>query len=358
MTALVLERSGDKRTAAEMIRSLKQNAVVKPDYGMYWKSISDTRGYYWHQSPIEAQALLIEAFTEIGEGADAVDDLRYWLLRQKQTRRWPTSRATAAACHALLLRGSDWMGEGQSVHITLGGISIQADDAELQAGTGYFKKTIPGSELRPLLGDIGLSVSADGKNPAARGGWGAVYWQYFQDMEHVRDAGEPLKVEKRLFIDWQYFQDMEHVRDAGEPLKVEKRLFIERSSREGPKLEPVEAGKALSVGDKLVVRLTIRSDRDLEYVHLKDLRAACMEPANVLSGYKYQGGLGYYESTRDASAQFFFSRLPRGTYVFDYRVFVAQAGFYNSGICTLECLYAPEFGSHAGGQPIEVAPGR
>lgn len=331
MTALVLQRSGDTKTAQEMIRSLRQNAIIKPDYGMYWKSLSSTSAYYWHQAPIEAQALLIAAFTEVEGGADAVDDLRYWLLRQKQTQRWPTTRSTAAACYALLMRGSDWMGAGQPVDIRLGGKSIRSDDALLEAGTGYFKKRIPASEITADMGYISIEQPG-GAGTVSKGGWGAVYWQYFQNLESIRALGEPLKVDKQL--------------------------YREKASREGPVLEPLGSGTAVSVGDKIQVRLTIRSDRDLEYVHMKDLRAACMEPVNVLSDYRYQGGLGYYETTRDASTQFFFHRLPRGTYVFDYPLFVAQAGYFNSGICTLECLYAPEFSAHSGGQTFKVDPGR
>jgi hypothetical protein len=334
MIALVLQRAGDTRTAQEMIRSLKQNAILKPDYGMYWKSLSSASAYYWHQAPIEGQALLIEAFTEIEGGADAVDDLRYWLLRQKQTRRWPSTRATAAACYALLLKGSEWTGEGQPATITLGGRTISPDDAEMEAGTGYFKKSIPGSEVIPAMGEVSIALRNEkvGELLPARGGWGAVYWQYFQAIENIRESGEPLKVGKQL--------------------------FVERNSSAGPRLEAMTAGKPLAIGDKVMVRLTLKTDRDLEYVHMKDLRAACMEPVNVLSGYKYQGGLGYYETTRDASVQFFFPRMPRGTYVFDYPMFVAQAGVFKGGICTLECLYAPEFTSHSSGQPVQVNPNR
>jgi hypothetical protein len=301
---------------------------------MYWKSLSSASAYYWHQAPIEGQALLIEAFTEIEGGADAVDDLRYWLLRQKQTRRWPSTRATAAACYALLLKGSEWTGEAQPATITLGGRTISPDDAEMEAGTGYFKKSIPGSEVIPAMGEVSIALRNEkvGELLPARGGWGAVYWQYFQAIENIRESGEPLKVGKQL--------------------------FIERNSSAGPRLEAMTAGKPLAIGDKVIVRLTLKTDRDLEYVHMKDLRAACMEPVNVLSDYKYQGGLGYYETTRDASVQFFFPRMPRGTYVFDYPMFVSQAGVFNGGICTLECLYAPEFTSHSSGQPVQVNPNR
>ena len=100
----------------------------------------------------------------------------------------------------------------------------------------------------------------------------------------------------------------------------------------------------------------MRVDRDLEYVHLKDMRAAGFEPLNVFSQAKYQGGLGYYESTRDASTQFFFDYLPRGTYVFEYPLRVTHAGEFSNGISTIQCMYAPEFTTHSAGIRITIAP--
>jgi uncharacterized protein YfaS (alpha-2-macroglobulin family) len=102
------------------------------------------------------------------------------------------------------------------------------------------------------------------------------------------------------------------------------------------------------------VRIEIVSDRNMEYVHLKDTRASCLEPVNVLSTYKYQGGLGYYESTRDASTNFFISYLPRGAYVFEYPLVVSHAGTFTNGLAQLQCMYAPEFTSHAGSGKLTV----
>lgn len=119
-------------------------------------------------------------------------------------------------------------------------------------------------------------------------------------------------------------------------------------------LEALEDGATLKVGDKIKVRIELRVDRDMEYVHMKDMRAACMEPVNVLSGYKYQGGLGYYESTKDASTNFFFSWLNKGTYVFEYPLFVTHEGDFSNGITTIQCMYAPEFTSHSEGLRVKV----
>jgi uncharacterized protein YfaS (alpha-2-macroglobulin family) len=158
--------------------------------------------------------------------------------------------------------------------------------------------------------------------------WGAVYWQYFEDLDKITTAATPLTLSKKL--------------------------FIERNSDRGPLLHPVNDGQMLKVGDRIKVRIELRSDRDMEYIHMKDMRGACMEPVNVISQYKWQGGLGYYETTKDAGTNFFFSWLPKGVYVFEYPMFVTHAGTYSNGVTTIQSMYAPEFTSHSEGVKVTV----
>jgi uncharacterized protein YfaS (alpha-2-macroglobulin family) len=162
--------------------------------------------------------------------------------------------------------------------------------------------------------------------------WGAVYWQYFEDLDKI----------------------IPNAFGTETPLKLKKQLFIERNSDKGPVLEAIADGAELKVGDKVKVRIELKVDRDMEYIHMKDMRAACMEPVNVLSGYKWQGGLGYYESTKDASTNFFFNWLARGSYVFEYSLFVTHTGNFSNGITTIQCMYAPEFTSHSEGVRVSV----
>ena len=110
----------------------------------------------------------------------------------------------------------------------------------------------------------------------------------------------------------------------------------------------------IKTGDKITVRIEIRCDRDMEYVHLKDMRASTFEPVNILSGYRRQGGIGYYESTRDAATNFFISYLPKGYYVFEYDLIATQQGEFSNGITSLQCMYAPEFTAHSEGIRIRV----
>lgn len=333
MIAIALNRTGDKTTPKGIIKSLKENAIVKEEMGMYWKEWA-TGGYYWYQAPIESQAMMIEAFTEVDGNIATIDDLKTWLLKQKQTQNWRTTKATAEACYALLMGGSNWLAEEKEVTINLGNTVIKSTDASTEAGTGYFKKRIEGEKVKPEMGNITVAInSAGSKVPPLGGGggttsWGSVYWQYFENLDKITSAETPLKLNKKL--------------------------FIERNSDRGPVLQELKDDAQLKVGDKIKVRIELRVDRDMEYVHMKDMRAACMEPTNVISTYKWQGGLGYYESTKDASTNFFFSWLSRGTYVFEYPMFVTHAGNFSNGITTIQCMYAPEFTSHSEGIRVTV----
>ena len=336
MIALALHRNSDEATPKAIIKSLKQNAISNDELGMYWKEWT-TGGYYWHQAPIESQAMMIEAFTDIDKNTSTINDLKTWLLKQKQTQNWKTTKATAEACYALLIDGSNWLNDENEVVISLGNTTINSTDEKTEAGTGYFKKTIKAENVKAEMGNISIALQPAGtKNPPPNGGgrgaggtaWGAIYWQYFEDLDKITMASTPLKLKKQL--------------------------FIEKNTDKGPVLQAISDGATLKVGDKIKVRIELKVDRDMEYIHMKDMRAACMEPVNVISAYKYQGGLGYYESTKDASTNFFFGWLARGTYVFEYPMFVTHAGNFSNGITTIQCMYAPEFTSHSEGIRVSV----
>jgi uncharacterized protein YfaS (alpha-2-macroglobulin family) len=325
MIALALHRDKDAITPAAIIKSLKENAISKEEMGMYWKEWA-SGGYWWHQAPIESQAIMIEAFGDIDKNEATVDDLKTWLLKQKQTQNWKTTKATAEACYALLLNGSNWLAEEKEVTINLGNTLIKSNDRSAEAGTGYFKKRIEGDKVKPEMGNITVNITKSSNQSSTS--WGSVYWQYFEDLDKITPAETPLKLKKQL--------------------------FIEKNSEKGPVLQAISDGAILKIGDKVKVRIELRVDRDMEYVHMKDMRAACMEPVNVLSEYKYQGGLGYYESTKDASTNFFFGWLSKGTYVFEYPMYVTHAGNFSNGITTIQCMYAPEFTSHSEGIRVTV----
>jgi hypothetical protein len=322
MTALALSRGNDKITPQAILKSLRENAIRSEEMGMYWKEVGSS--YWWYEAPIETQSLLVEAFKELSGNEEELDELKIWLLKNKQTQNWKTTKATADAVYALLLNGSEWLANQPEVEISLGEKKIFSKEQKQEAGTGYFKINIPAEEIKSEMGNIQVKVSASGKGTS----WGAVYWQYFENLDKIKSAETPLSLKKQL--------------------------FIEKNSEKGPILVPISNNASLEVGDKVKVRIELRVDRDMEYVHMKDMRGACFEPINVLSQYKFQGGLGYYEATKDAATNFFFNWLQKGTYVFEYPMFVTNKGDYSNGICTIQCMYAPEFSSHSEGIRVQV----
>lgn len=323
MIALALNRYEDKTTAQAIMKSVKENALYSDEMGMYWKE--NYEGFYWYQAPIESQALLIEAFDEVTNDKKSVDDLKVWLLKSKQTQDWKTTKATTEACYALLLKGTDWLATESNVEITMGDMKIdpkKIDGVKQEAGTGYFKTSWSGSDIKPAMGTVTVKKSDEGVS------WGSVYWQYFEQLDKITRSKTPLALKKQL--------------------------FLQKNTDAGPVITPINATTELKVGDKIKVRIELRVDRDMEYVQMKDMRASGFEPTNVISTYKWQDGLGYYESTRDAATNFFFDRLPKGTYVFEYPLVVTHNGNFSNGITSIQCMYAPEFTSNSEGIRVKV----
>ncbi len=309
--ALALNRFDDVKTAKGIMRSIKERSVTDPELGRFWRDLE--MSWWWFQAPIETQAVMIEAFDEVMNDAEAVEECKVWLLNQKRTQDWKTTKATADAVYALLLRGPNPLVSDLLIEVTLGDQKIEPKNVE--AGTGYYEKRFQPQEIKPEMGAITVKKTDEGLS------WGSVNWQYMEDASKVTAY-------------------------KGTPLKLKKELYTKVYTKKGPVLQPVQGGK-LQVGDELVVRIELRVDRDMEYVHLKDQRGSGTEPVNVLSRYRYQDGLAYYTSTRDTASHFFIDYLPKGVYVFEYSTRVVHRGRYQTGMAEIQCMYAPEFNSHS-----------
>ncbi|MBE7689667.1 alpha-2-macroglobulin family protein [Tenacibaculum piscium] len=321
--SLILFRNDNKILASKILKSLKENSITSDELGMYWKS--NVAGYYSYQAPIETQSLLIEAFSEIENDTKTVDNLKIWLLKNKQTNRWKTTKATTEAVYALLLQGSDWLSITDMVDVKIGNNKIEAsklENVKVEAGTGYFKTSWNGNEITPNMSEVTISKKGTGI------AWGGLYWQYFEDLDKITSAETPLKLRKNLF----------------------KKI----TSDTGKELIKITDKTTLKVGDLITVRIELRCDRNMEFVHMKDMRASGVEPINVLSQYKSQDNLYYYEATKDASTNFFFDRLPKGVFVFEYDVRVNNTGNFSNGITTIQNMYAPEFSSHSKGERLVI----
>ena len=315
--AVALKRFGDLPSAQGIMASIKERSVSDEELGMFWRELE--LSWWWYRAPIETQAMMIEAFDEVMNDQKAVEDCKVWLLKQKQTQDWKTTKATADAIYALLLRGGDLLASDELVEVSLAGEVIKPENVE--AGTGFYEQRFGRGEIDPKQGEITVKKIDEGV------AWGSVHWQYLEDMSKITPY-------------------------AGTPLTLTKSLYTKTNTKKGPVLVPV-AGP-VEVGDELVVRIVLKIDRDMEYVHLKDYRGSGTEPVNVLSQYKFQDGLAYYESTRDTASHFFIDYLPKGTYVFEYSTRVQLRGSYQTGVAGIQCLYAPEFNSHSESLKLDV----
>ena len=317
----------------KLVPAILENAVINQEKGMYWKKPNN---YYWQGSEMATVirvATMAAELTETGMASKlqaALSAMKTWLILNKQTNYWGNAMGTADVCYAFLMSGTNWLDDQRRVRIQLGKTVLDSKQQKTEAGTGYFQQRIDGSKMSPDMGKVQVSISSQNssKSKSHQPAWGTIYWQYFEDMDKITNANTSLKIQKQL--------------------------LIEQHSDKGKVWVPVDANNPLRVGDRLIIRLTINSDRDLEYVHLKDSRAAGMEPINVLSGYKWQGGLGYYENTTDAATHFYFDKISKGVYVFDYPVFITHLGDFSAGIANIQCLYAPGFNAHSEGIRVQV----
>lgn len=307
--ALALKRFGDKKVPQDIVNSIRERSVTDEEMGTFWRE--NEISYWWYRAEIETQSVMIEMFDEVANDAKTVENCKIWLLKQKQTQNWKTTKATADAVYALLLRGTDLLASDKLVEVYLANEKVEPEKVE--AGTGYYQKIYSGPEVKPEMGNIKMVKHDKGI------AWGAVHWQYLEDMSKITPHETNLKLSKSL--------------------------FVKKNTSKGPTITPVK-GK-LSVGDLVVVRIVLKTDRDMEYMHMKDQRGSGMEPTNVISRYRYQDGLAYYEATKDTATHFYIDYLPKGTYVFEYELRVQHQGVYQSGMAEIQCMYAPEFNSHS-----------
>ena len=306
--AIILQQAGKVAEARLFMQSLMEYSVVTDEMGRYFDTPKARYSWFSYKIPTEVAAM--EAIQRITKDTKAIDEMKRWLLKQKQTQTWETPIATADAVYALMATGaSDLLANTGGVEITLGKevIRTPADNA-----IGYIKKTVSGDVMNIKK----VRVDKEGTGM----GWGAVYAQYLESMDQIGEQGNGLSVSRQLY--------------KGN--------------------EALNESAPLKVGDKITVRLTVKADRDMDFVQIKDDRAACMEPLQAVSGFRWSNGLGYYQATKDASTQFFIDQMRKGTYVIEYQVYVNRTGEYQAGIATVQSAYAPEFGGHTGGYRVMV----
>lgn len=305
--AILLANNGRNDVARNVVESLRQFARKSGDRGTYW----DIDGI----DKVTLAATALKALNKANPDDPMIDDVRHWLLLAKETQCWGGATKACDAINALLTTGKNWTAAVRKApQIKVGNVKIDTD-----AATPYFGYIRRSIDMKRNDGSI--SIRRDKGCPA----WGAVYCQYNAPADSVKSH-------------------------ANADIRIEKQFYVYNSANT---LRP-DATTEFAVGDRIQVRLTIRSERDLDFVALTDNRGACFEPADQLSVYEWQDGTGSYRETRDSATNIFFSHISKGTYVITYDVYANNAGTYTSGIASLQCQYAPALTSHSAGATLTV----
>ncbi len=318
LCALILYRSGQNELAQTILKSLKQRSLYQDEMGRYWKS---GWGFYWNMMPIETQSLMIEVFGTIGKESPVVEEMKTWLIKNKQTNHWGATKATTEAIYALLSNGESYIDEISDAEVSVGGQVVTGQTST--PGTGYFKRNWTKEMIKPELAEIKI------RNPNKSIAWGAAYYQYFEKLDKI-------------------------TRPEMKELVITKQLYRKATKGRETALQLITAQTRILPGDLVIARVIIKCDRPMEYVHLKVMRAAGLEPVNQLSGYRYLGGLAFYESPRDQATDFFIPTLNKGTYVLEYELRASFKGQFSDGIASIQSMYAPEFSAHGEGVRLQI----
>lgn len=307
MAALLLSCEGYSEESLQIIESLRQYAIRTEHRGAYY----DNLGYRY--SKLSTTAWVLMAFHEIAPSDGLVDELRQWLLIQRQAQNWGENSETLHVVYAILTTGSDWISEQSRSQVWIG--AQQYDPTKREELTGSYRIELNNAEGSEIY------IKTDGDNPW----WGSVVSQYVAPIVDVKAASiDDLSISKEI-------------------------LLID-----GDNAKSVKPCEAIKVGQKVRVQLTVVAKRDMEYVLVKDGRSACLEPVDQTSGRVWQDGVLAYREVRTAETNLMITHLPKGTHVLSYDCYVSQEGDYSLGIAVAQCLYASSLVAHSEGRLIEV----
>lgn len=304
----------------KLMTYLKETSTETQTQGVYWKQNLNDWGWYSSKTVNHAGAL--EAFNKLTPNDNNfIEEMKIWLITQKEVNSWGSSRGTAEVIFTILNSGKSWTSnESDKATIMWGGKELLGPDTKV---TGYVKSSVKESEIDKSLGTVTVTKPGPG---ILQGG---LFWQYYEDLDKIKSSENYLSITKELY-------------------KKVKTV-------NGEELQKITAATPLKVGDKVTVRMILNTDRNMEFIHLKDMRAAGFEPLNVISGYEWKNGLGYYQSTKDASTNFYIEYMPKGKYVFEYDYICNASGTFSNGITTLQNYYAPEMNAHTMGTKVTIS---
>ena len=327
LTAVILSKTDQKR-ALEYVQSLKEYTVYREEMGRYYDT--PRAGYSWYDYKIPTQTVAIEALQRLTpEDEQTIEEMQRWLLMEKRTQAWDTPINSVNAVYAFLGRPGDKEAEkqGNALRLDAENSTIKVDGKALElpkatAAIGYVKTTMPADSKALTIDKTSTGTS-----------WGAVYAQFSQATKHIADAGSGITVKREILA-----------ADQSSKLNAESSMLNAESS----KLK-AQCSK-LKVGDRIRVRITITADSDYDFVQVIDRRAACMEPVRQLSGWHD----GSYCAPHDCSTNYYFDCLSKGKHVIENVYYIDRTGTYETGTCTVECAYAPEFRAITKSQTLKI----
>ncbi len=327
--ALLFNNYGLKDISKKLMTYLKETSTQSETQGVYWKQNLNDWGWYSSKTVNHAGAL--EAFQKLTpQDENFIEEMKIWLITQKEVNSWGNSRGTAEVIFTILNSGKSWtspetkgsaieMSQSDKADITWGGKQL---NPQTQA-TGYVKQTVTSDKLDKDLGTVVIKKDSPG---IVQGG---LFWQYYEDLDKIKSSESYISISKELY----------------------KKVKTEN----GEQLIKINENSPIKVGDKVTVRMILNTDRTMEFIHLKDMRAAGFEPLDVISGYQWKNNLGYYQSTKDASTNFYIEYMPKGKYVFEYDYVANASGKFSNGITTLQNYYAPQMNAHTQGTKVVIS---
>lgn len=307
VSALILNRNKYSTAARSLLQSLREFASSSPEHGMWWESLSQSS--WWSLTANAQTAVILDAFNAIEPEAKEIDQIRQWLILNKQVQNWGNSVNASACISSILRSGSNWMTKPGDAAITVNGSRLKPTEADIL--TGSFVTSIE---------DQGgsLEISRTAEIPA----WGAVMSRYTDAMKDIPEVSIPeLSIKKQI-------------------LAKRQQGWIETDT--------------LSVGDVAKVRLIVTASRDMDYITIADQRAATMEPVIQTPRTLFCDGLYFYLENRNAATNLFIDRMPKGQYIIEYEMSINNSGSFSSGIAAIQSQYTPEMTAHSSGSMLTI----
>lgn len=327
IAALLAHRNNQTPLAEKILKSFAEQSMNDTYKGIYWKNRTTSS---WYAMPVQHQSMMIDCFSEINAAIPKqpykqfISGMLTWLIVNKEANHWGNSMSTTDAVYSIVANAGDWFGNKRAVQIKLGNTTtIGTATEKAMEGSGYFKKRLEGNKVNASMGTITVTTATQNM-VSNQPSYGSIYWQYLANMDEITASKGEIEINKTI-----------------EVFRNNKWIALNEN-------EPVKVGELLNV------TLSIKTNRDMDYVHVKDLRPAATEPTDVLSGYQWKSRIIYYQSTKDVSTNYYFHSLPKGEHQLNYTMRASHTGLYTAGLASIQSMYAPALKAHSNSIKIRI----